>query len=134
MSFSCVNIFFSRVLEWSSLNDRCGNSYVAGDIRVAGRAEGSTPLSKRSLCDTRKERPILLGVNERLRGVAESGRDGTGDKRPINISRLNLRDKKINRFLEPSLPPCFLMSTLFGAGSASIEFWEQVGEGGEKRV
>ena len=24
----------------------CGNSYVAGDIRVAGRAEGSTPLSK----------------------------------------------------------------------------------------
>jgi hypothetical protein len=40
----------------------CGNSYVAGDIRVAGRAEGSTPFVKRSLCDTRKERPILLGV------------------------------------------------------------------------
>jgi hypothetical protein len=34
-----------------ALATRGGNSYVAGDIRVAGRAEGSTPLSKRSLCD-----------------------------------------------------------------------------------
>ena len=57
---------------------------------------------------------------------ASAQRNGTGDKRPINISRLNLRDKKINRFLEPSLPPCFLMSTLFGADTASIEFSEQV--------
>jgi hypothetical protein len=44
----------------------CGNSYVAGDVRVAGRAEGSTPLSKRSLCDKPNGRLYLLGVNERL--------------------------------------------------------------------
>jgi hypothetical protein len=40
----------------------CGNSYAAGDNRVAGRAEGSTPLVERSLCDDPNGRLYLFGV------------------------------------------------------------------------
>jgi len=43
----------------------CGNSYVAGDIRVAGRAEGSTPFVKGSLCDNPNGRLHLFCVNQR---------------------------------------------------------------------
>jgi hypothetical protein len=43
-----------------------------------------------------------------------------------HLSRLNSRDKTINRFPEPSLPTRFLPPTLFGADTASVDFSEQI--------
>jgi hypothetical protein len=50
--FVALSLYPPGVLDWLIAKTTCGgNSCVAGNSRVAGRAEGSTPLVNRSLCD-----------------------------------------------------------------------------------
>jgi hypothetical protein len=50
--FVALSLYPPGVLDCLIAKTTCGgNSCVAGNSRVAGRAEGSTPLVNRSLCD-----------------------------------------------------------------------------------